>query len=158
MEKFFEYNWKVREEWLEWCNQLSNEELLKSRTGGAGSILSTLFHIIDVEYSWIRGIQGKKDVVVEFADYNTPEKVKSLSDSFRNEIVEFLKRNGDEPKDKVVSVSWDEDNYTVDEILHHIIAHEIHHIGQLSIWSRELELPPVSANFIGRQFKSIYSY
>ena len=31
---FFEYNWQVRDEWFEWCNPLSNEELIKDRTGG----------------------------------------------------------------------------------------------------------------------------
>ncbi|SEB05442.1 Uncharacterized damage-inducible protein DinB (forms a four-helix bundle) [Thalassobacillus cyri] len=158
MIKFFEYNWQVRDEWFEWCNQLSNEELIKERTGGVGSILYTLFHIIDVEYSWLRGIQDKEDVVVEFSDYATLEKVKSLSDSFQNEIAEFLKKSLDGFKDNVVSVPWDEDKYTVEEILHHIIAHEIHHMGQLCVWSRELELNPVPANFIGRKFKSIRSY
>ena len=155
---FFEYNWQVRDEWIDWCHQLSIEELIKDRTGGVGSILYTLFHIIDVEYSWLRGIQGKKDIVVEFADYDTPEKVKALSDRLRNEIAEFLSKDIDEFKNKVVYVPWDEDKYTVEEILHHIIAHEIHHIGQLSIWSRELELNPVPANFIGRKFNSIHSY
>ena len=86
------------------------------------------------------------------------EKVKSLSDKYRNEIAEFLKKSLDGLKKDVVSVPWDEDKYTVEEILHHIIAHEIHHIGQLSVWSRELELNPVSANFIGTKFKSIRSY
>jgi len=132
--------------------------LIKDRTGGVGSILYTFFHIIGVKYSWLRGIQGKVDIVVEFAEYDKPEKVKSLSDSLRNEIAEFLNKNSDELKDKVVCVPWDEDKYTVEEILHHIIAHEIHHIGQLSIWSRELELNPVPANFIGRKFNSIHSY
>ena len=151
MIKFFEYNWQVRDEWFDWCNQLTIKELLKDRRGGVGNILYTLFHIIDVEYSWIRGIQGKEDVVFQFADYNTLEKVKSLSDKSRNEIAEYLKTNVGALKEKLVSVSWDEDKYTFDEILHHIITHEIHHIGQLSVWARELELSPVPANFIGRE-------
>lgn len=155
---FFEYNWQVRDEWFDWCTQLPNEELLKDRTGGVGSILNTLFHIIDVEYSWVRGIQGKEDVVFEFADYNTVEMVKSLSDRFRNEVAEFLNENLDERKEKVVSVPWDGDKYTVEEILHHIIAHEIHHIGQLSVWARELELTPVTANFIGRKLQPLNSF
>lgn len=151
LRNFFEYNWQVRDDWFEWCHQLSNEELLKDRTGGVGSILYTLFHIIDVEYSWLRGIQGKEDIVFDYADYNTPMKLKSLSDSLRNENIEFLDNNLDKLVGKIVSVPWDKDDYTVGEILHHIIAHEIHHIGQLSVWSRELELLPVSANFIGRK-------
>nr|WP_276540372.1 DinB family protein [Salipaludibacillus agaradhaerens] len=155
--KFFEYNWQVRDEWFDWCNQLTIEELLKERRGGTGSILYTLFHIIDVEYSWLCGIQAKKDVVVQFADYKTLEKVKSLSNTCRIEIAELLKTNLNELKEELVSVSWDEGEYTGDDILHHIIAHEIHHIGQLSIWARELELSPVTANFIGRKFESTHS-
>lgn len=158
MIKFFEYNWQVRDEWFDWCNLLTPDELLKDRRGGVGNILYTLFHIIDVEYSWIRGIQGKEDIVFQFADYNTLEKVKSLSDTFRIEIVVGLKTNLDESKDELVNVPWDEDEYTKDEILHHIIAHEIHHIGQLSVWARELELSPIPANFIGRKLKSVQSY
>ncbi|MDQ0232609.1 putative damage-inducible protein DinB [Metabacillus malikii] len=41
--KFFEYNWQVRDEWLNWCNQLTTEDLLKERLGGVGSILYTFF-------------------------------------------------------------------------------------------------------------------
>ncbi|WP_100011545.1 DinB family protein [Lentibacillus sediminis] len=155
MIKFFEYNWQVRDEWFKWCNQLTTEDLLKDRIGGVGSILYTLFHIIDVEYSWLRAIEGKDDVVVQFDDYNSVEKLKSLSDKFRNDIVESIPTNSDENNNKLVSIPWDEDTYTKSEILHHIIAHEIHHIGQLSVWARELELSPVSASFIGRDFKSV---
>ncbi|MEC5424753.1 DinB family protein [Virgibacillus sp. C22-A2] len=158
MINFFKYNWQVRDEWFDWCNLLTPKELIKDRIGGVGNILYTLFHIIDVEYSWIRGIQGKEDIIFQFADYNTPEKVKSLSDTFRNEIVVSLKTILEESKDKLVNVSWDENEYTKDEILHHIIAHEIHHIGQLSVWARELDLSPVPANFIGRKLKSVQSY
>ncbi|MCM2988966.1 DinB family protein [Bacillus safensis] len=158
MNKFFEYNWQVRDEWVNWCNQITTEELLQDRIGGVGSILYTLFHIIDVEYSWIRGIQGKEDVVLDFDDYKTLAKVKTLSTTLRHEIVEFLKSHLDEKQDRIVTVPWDENEYTKDEVLHHIIAHEIHHIGQLSVWAREKELTPVSANFIGRKLKSVHFY
>lgn len=61
MQALFHYNWMVRDEWLELLKQLPREELLRSRVGGAGSILYTLFHIVDVEYSWIIfGIQGNR--------------------------------------------------------------------------------------------------
>lgn len=44
--------------------------------------------------------------------------------------------------------------YTHGEILRHVIAHEIHHVGQLSVWARELDRVPVSANLIGRGLSS----
>ncbi|QYG87186.1 hypothetical protein HCU65_00910 [Bacillus atrophaeus] len=35
-------------------------------------------------------------------------------------------------------------------ILRHVMTHKIHHIGQLSVWTRELGIPPVAANFFNR--------
>lgn len=35
-------------------------------------------------------------------------------------------------------------------VMRHVIAHEIHRIGQLSVWSREIGQKPVSANLIHR--------
>ena len=133
MIKFFEYNWQIRDEWISWCNQLTTEELLKARIGGVESILYTLFHIIDVEYSWVRGIQGKEDMVFNFEDYKTLEKIKTLSNSLRDEIVEFLKTDLNEKHDRSIKVPWDEDEYTKDEIVHHIIVHEIHQIGRAHV-------------------------
>jgi uncharacterized damage-inducible protein DinB len=158
MINFFAYNWQIRDDWFHWCNQLTMDELLKDRRGGVGNILYTLFHLIDVEYSWIRAIQGKEDVIFQFTDYHTLEKVKSLSDTLRMEVADFLKIDLEHIKHKEVYVSWDEETFTVDAILHHLIIHEIHHIGQLSIWARELEQRPVSANFIGRALKSVHTY
>lgn len=61
MFSFFQYNWQVRDEWLEWCKKLTTEELLMNQVGGVDNILYTLLHIIDVEYSWICAIQGTRD-------------------------------------------------------------------------------------------------
>ena len=33
MLKLFSYNWQVRDEWFDWCKQLSEEELFKERVG-----------------------------------------------------------------------------------------------------------------------------
>ncbi len=150
----FRYNWMVRDEWFELCSNISQEELLRKRIGGAGSILYTLFHIIDVEYSWFRGIQGKPDIPVKFEDYQSLQQVKELSDFWRNEMLEFLEAWTSKCEEEAVSVAWSDGVYTRGEILRHVIAHEIHHIGQLSIWIRKLGLQPVSANVIGRNLSA----
>ncbi|PWW20308.1 DinB family protein [Cytobacillus oceanisediminis] len=49
MQTLFRYNWIVREEWYRWCEELSEEDLLRNRTGGVGSILHTLFYTVDVD-------------------------------------------------------------------------------------------------------------
>ena len=48
LQTLFRYNWMVREQWYQWCEDVSEEELLKARIGGVGSILKTLFHVADV--------------------------------------------------------------------------------------------------------------
>lgn len=153
MQLLFHYNWLVREEWYSWCEDLTEEELLKNRTGGVGSILQTLFHIVDVEWSWIRLIQGKEDFQENFDDYKSISKVRELDARFHKEVEEFV-NNWDKNMESNKFYDLQSDgSHSIDtwgEVMRHVIAHEIHHIGQLSVWAREIGKKPVSANFIGR--------
>lgn len=151
MKLLFRYNWEVRREWFEICKQLTHEQLLQERTGGAGSILYTLYHIADVEYSWIRGIQQKPDVPVPFEEVKTLSLVQQLSDDWQKEVSSFIESWSRELDREMVHISWNDQSYAQGDILRHLVAHEIHHIGQLSIWSRELGLTPVSASFVDRK-------
>lgn len=90
MQTLFRYNWMVREEWYKWCEELPEEELLKERTGGMGGILKTLVHIIDVELSWIRDMEGKPDFRADFPEYNTLQKIRELDARFRPEVEQFV--------------------------------------------------------------------
>lgn len=153
MQTMFRYNWIVREQWYEWCDGVPEEELLRERTGGVGSILKTLFHIVDVEWSWIQVLKGEQDFQEGFEGYQSLEKVKELDRRFKKDVEEFVNNweNSMEhrtlvdklPDESVRILAWG-------EVMRHTIAHEIHHIGQLSVWSRELGKPPVSANFINK--------
>jgi uncharacterized damage-inducible protein DinB len=146
----FRYNWQVRDEWFELCKQIPNDEISRKRIGGVGGILYTLFHIADVEYSWIRGIQGKPDIQVQYDNYRSIQQVKELSDSWRTELQLFLQTWTSDFEKDFVTVPWTEGRYSKGEILRHVIAHEIHHMGQVSIWVREFGIQPVSASVIGR--------
>ncbi|WP_053374507.1 DinB family protein [Paenibacillus sp. FJAT-27812] len=158
MDTMFRYNWQVREEWYRWCEDVPEEELLRSRTGGVGGILHTLFHIVDVEWSWIRAIQGKSDFQESFEGYRTLKKVRQLDAEFHAEVEAFVRSwdvsmekrpfYDERPDGSVVIDAWG-------EIMRHVIAHEIHHVGQLSVWARELGKKPVSSNLIGKGLMKI---
>ena len=153
MKLLFKYNWAVREEWYEWCEDVPLEELLKIRTGGVGGILHTLFHIIDVEWSWIRILQGKPDFQEGFKDYQSLERVKELDALFKKDVEEFVLSWEDGWENNLFQELREDgtmETLTWGEVLRHTVAHEIHHIGQLSVWSREIGKKPVSANFIGK--------
>lgn len=153
METFFRYNWIVREQWYAWCADLPPEELLRPRTGGVGSILKTFFHIIDVEWSWLQLLQGKPDGAEDFANYQTLEAVREL-DRKLHQDVEALVLAWEPSMEKRTYIGRRSDGHVhIDawgEVMRHVIAHEIHHIGQLSVWARELGREPVSANVIGK--------
>ncbi|MFB5660954.1 DinB family protein [Alteribacillus sp. HJP-4] len=154
MQKLFQYNWQVRNDWFAWCENVPEEELLKKRTGGAGSILYTLFHIIDVEYSWLQDLQGKQaPEEPPFHNYNSLERVRELSNIYHQEVEPFVSSWTDE-MESLIHLDTNAEGRTIrlrhGEVMRHVIAHEIHHVGQLSIWAREMNRKPITANLIER--------
>ncbi|WP_199623219.1 DinB family protein [Paenibacillus alkalitolerans] len=151
MELLFQYNWRVRDEWFDWCGEIPYDELIRERVGGVGGILKTLFHIVDVEWSWIRALKGELVLDPEFEDYKSLELVRKLSEQYRLDVKRFLDGWSSDQEHRIVTPPWNpEKSYVHGEVLRHVIAHEIHHIGQLSVWAKEVGRPVVSANFIGR--------
>lgn len=150
MKKLFYYNWQVREEWFGWCRQFTEEQLLEKRVGGFGNILHTLLHIIVVEYDWIQDLVGGKVFEINLEDYKTIEDVIELHQKLHPEVEEFVNRWTDPMGEKTLVLVDDGESFNYEEVMNHILAHEIHHIGQLSVWSRELGVAPITANLIRR--------
>lgn len=153
MKTLFQYNWQVRNDWFSWCENVPEDELLKTRIGGVGSILETLFHIVDVEYSWICDLQGKPPFVEPFASYASLEKVKTLSIQLHQEVKPFVMAWTDEMESRILTDTnrdGEIETFRHGEVMRHIIAHEIHHIGQISVWAREIGQQPITANLIRR--------
>lgn len=156
MKTLFQYNWQVRDDWFSWCEDVPEDELLKERIGGVGGILKTLFHIVDVEYSWIRVLQGKTEFEEPFEAYSSLGKVRDLSKQFHTEVEPFVASWSSEMELSDLTFqrpNGDRITHKHGEIMRHVIAHEIHHIGQLSVWARELGREPVTANLI---FRGLY--
>ncbi|QTD43170.1 DinB family protein [Sporosarcina sp. Te-1] len=153
MKTLFEYNWQVRQDWYRWCEEVEEEELLRARTGGVGSILQTLFHIIDVEWSWIRRMQGKSDKAENFDEYSRLQLIRELDARYKTEVEAFIGSWENRMEHNILEETLPDGQVSQDtwgEILRHLIAHEIHHMGQLSVWAREVGKEPISANVIGR--------
>ncbi|MFC4809697.1 DinB family protein [Paenibacillus sp. GCM10023250] len=154
MRKLFEYNWQVRDDWFDWCETVDEQELLKRRTGGPGSILYTLFHIAECEYAWISGLQGKPDQgEPPFEEYASLQKVRAFSEQCRAMVEPFVREWNSGMEHLVLTGEGppgQRESFAYGEVMRHVIAHEIHHIGQLSVWSRELGKQPVTANLIRR--------
>ncbi len=111
-----------------------------------------LYHIIDNEVDWIICLQGKTSLPYDFTVFDTLDKVIHLSRMYRPEIEDFALNWTPETENKVFAGVRNGKLYrfSYGEVVRHVIAHEIHHIGQLSVWARKLGLDTVSANLIGR--------
>lgn len=96
------YNWEVRDEYFRTFEALPMDELIRDRKAGLGSILRTLFHIIDVEYSWMCAITGKPEVVFDVAQFNDLPSLTALSNRLRSEI--WRSHNGERRKPFVQNV------------------------------------------------------
>ncbi|WP_239616822.1 DinB family protein [Cohnella mopanensis] len=153
MKSLILYNWEVRDEWFKALSGLSFEEFVKEQNAGVETILRTLLHIIDVEYSWFRAINNKPDITINFDDFTKLQSIIELSNQSRNELKEYLIQWTVENENEIVKPSWMTETFMKGEIIRHLIAHEIHHIGQISVWARELGITPINSNFIGRDIE-----
>ena len=75
----FQYNWQIRDDWFEWCDNIPYKELTKTRTGGMGSIIHNLFHVID-EKIWVNQMRGAPVIIIDLKEIRTIDEVKSFSE------------------------------------------------------------------------------
>ena len=151
----FLYNWQVREDWFNWSRNIPIEELTKKRIGGMGSILHNLFHVIDCEQIWINQMHGTPVIMKNINDITNLNEVLEFSNSTRLTTQRFIQSWTPDLENKVFEMkrrNGDISTFTYGKIMRHIISHEIHHIGQLSVWSRELDLKPVSSDLLFREY------
>lgn len=147
----FKYNWKVRDEWFDWCDTLPKDELNKTRTGGMKSILNNLYHVIDCEQIWINQLQGTPVIQNNMEAITSLNEVREFSNSTKEMSEIFLEkyeRNNEKKLFSYTLKSGEEKQWPYEKVLYHIITHEIHHIGQLSIWAREIGMKPISSDLI----------
>lgn len=148
----FLYNWQVREDWFKWCENLSAEDLNDERIGGMGGILKNLVHIVNCELTWINYMLQEPII------YSAKDSICDLEDvikfsNFTKTVTENFFRDHTDFENNIVKIDSKNGNtytFTFKKIILHIISHEIHHIGQLSVWSREIGLKPVSSDLIIR--------
>jgi uncharacterized damage-inducible protein DinB len=156
MINLFSYNWQVREEWFEWCKSLPEEELTKPRIGGMGSILHNLLHVINCERIWISQMSGSPSAPKEYNDSSTLEDVIDFSHKTKRRTTSLLETGNAVLNEKTLSVTTRNGNrydFPFNKVLLHIVTHEVHHIGQLSVWSREIGRKPVSSDLIFRKWE-----
>lgn len=116
MKGLFQYNWEVRHAWFKWCLSQPQEELVKKRSGGMGSIKKNLFHIVDVEVSWIYAILEKPDIQHDYSHYQTIQQIARFSDLHRSEIESVIFNYSSAFEHLPVKAAWSDEVCTQGDI------------------------------------------
>jgi uncharacterized damage-inducible protein DinB len=155
MINLFSYNWQVRDEWFEWCRNVPIEEITKERKGGMHNFLHNLLHVINCERIWISRMHGKPVPKKDYNHSTSLEEVIIFSNETKEMTQQFLIAFESELKDKRLSITSSNGttyNLPFQKVLFHIMTHEVHHMGQLSVWSREIDKKPVSSDLVYREW------
>ena len=150
----FLYNWQIREDWFDFCKNISEENLTKKRVGGFGSFLHNLFHVIDCEQIWINQLKGTQVLVKDFNSISNLEEVIEISNTTKSQTLNYLQSYNSDIEKRVLEVKSKNGktyHFPYEKVLQHIITHEVHHIGQLSVWAREIGKKPISSDLLFRQ-------
>ena len=145
MIELFRQNWKLRDEWFKWCLDVPQVELDAPRIGGTGSILGTLFHIVDTEQYWLRRFAYGTEHRYDYGEHADLDALRALSRRLRpfaEEIVGAWTPERDREIRIVRNGDGTESELVFGDLLRWLVQHEAYHAGHLAVWSAELGFPP----------------
>ncbi|CAM5223090.1 putative damage-inducible protein DinB OS=Ureibacillus acetophenoni OX=614649 GN=SAMN05877842_11378 PE=3 SV=1 [Ureibacillus acetophenoni] len=153
MRELFLYNWQIREDWFQWCKNLSPEELTKKRVGGMGSFLHNLYHVIDCEQIWVNQMFNEPVIQRDIKEITNLNEVIEFSNEVKKKTISLIE-DLEQESNKVLQVNRKNNDpyfFPYEKVALHICMHEVHHIGQLSVWAREINRKPVSSDILFRK-------
>jgi uncharacterized damage-inducible protein DinB len=102
--------------------------------------------------TWLTGLMKKSTKQYEFHNYDSLEVVKQFSNQIKEETAAFLHSKLSKHEHTVLTTKNKQGkvvSHLYVEIILHVVVHEVHLMGQLSVWAREIGKKPVAANLIG---------
>ena len=127
---------RVRKGLLEMIDNFNEEDLSFVPYDGAWSVKDILFHIATAEDGWFRYCVTKEvgewPSDIETEDYSTAESLKTLLAEIHSRTVSNLGTTDISEFDRVVELPWGPE-VPLNWIFWHLLEHEIHHRGELSL-------------------------
>jgi uncharacterized damage-inducible protein DinB len=126
---------EVRKVLLAIIDQFSEEELSYAPFEGSWPAGQIMLHIADCEDNWLHGVvRGEFEpwVFYELADYPTKEAIKGMLEAAHQRTTAFLASLDEDDLETEYELS-NGDIFTLRWIIWHVLEHEIHHRGELSL-------------------------
>jgi uncharacterized damage-inducible protein DinB len=130
-------HWKqVREDLLSTIDKFDDEELSFVPFESSRSAGQIMLHIGDAEDGWFRRVISQE--IDEWPDfdldyYPTTESIKTKLNEIHDRTEMLLGSLELDDLDRVIQSPWSEHRFTLGWIIWHVLEHEIHHRGELSL-------------------------
>ena len=127
---------QIREGLIDTVDRFADEDLTYTPVENGYSVGQIILHIAQEEYGEIQ--YGLTREIDEFPpqfredEYRTIQATKALLASVHSETVTYLETLDDDELENEFEAQWGETRPLIDFIVH-VIAHEIHHRGELSL-------------------------
>jgi len=135
-DEFFAHWKQIRAGFLATTDQFQEEELYYKPYEGAWSVGEILLHIANAEQGWFRyAVTGEFDEWPSghtLENYPTFESIQSLLKEVHDWTEATITGLSTENYQEVIELPWDEKTH-LDWIIWHVLEHEIHHRGELSL-------------------------
>jgi uncharacterized damage-inducible protein DinB len=133
--QIFSHWQQVRHDLLATTDKFSQEELSYTPFKGSWPVGQIMLHIADCEDNWVHGVvrqEIKPWVFYDLADYPTKDAIKEMLDNAHQKTIAFLE-GLDEDDLKKKYHTPDDESFSLYWIIWHVLEHEIHHRGELSL-------------------------
>jgi uncharacterized damage-inducible protein DinB len=152
--EMYDYNYWARDQQIEACARLSNEQFLRPMGNSFSSLRDTLAHLVGVEWGWQERWRGHSPGKEEYqrdwgpGQYTTLASVKErwgVVEQRGREFLAQLKEPQLELPLNYTNLAGRTLTYPLGQTLCHVVNHQIYHRGQVTTLLRQLdaEAPPV---------------
>jgi uncharacterized damage-inducible protein DinB len=126
---------QVRADLYATIEMFSDEELIYAPFDGSWPVGQIMLHIADNEDNWLHGVvrhEFNPWISYNLADYPNKAAIKDLLENARKRTVAFFENLDENDLEKVYTTPNGE-AFSLDWIIWHVLEHEIHHRGELSL-------------------------
>lgn len=126
---------QVRHDLLATIDKFTQEELSYAPFKGSWPVGQIMLHIADCEDNWMHGVvrqEIKPWVFYDLSDYPNRHAIKQLLDQAHQKTIAFLDELDEQDLKKIYQTP-DDESFSLYWIIWHVLEHEIHHRGELSL-------------------------
>jgi uncharacterized damage-inducible protein DinB len=126
---------QIRTDLLTTIDAFSDAELSYAPFEGSWPVGQIMLHIAECEDHWLHGLvrqELKPPIDYRLSDYPTKADIKGVLDSAHRRTLLFLKSLEEKDLDQTYQTRFGE-TFSLYWIIWHVLEHEIHHRGELSL-------------------------